>query len=228
MTNRVKAAETVEGPYFGDGGPERSDIREGKEGSTFELDINLRDLATGEALSGLKVELWHCDAHGNYSGYPMNPDIQPEDVSFTRPMNDEKWLRGHQYSDDNGTVHFTTIFPGWYATRSTHIHFKVYNKDGDCVITSQVYFPEPETQEIYADAKYSRQVPQDTHNDHDIVIAVMEESVDGLWADIKKDGDKYIGTSTLNIDMSARSHPQDVPEGWVPPVGGVEHGKPVR
>jgi hypothetical protein len=32
------------------------------------------------------------------------------------------WLRGIQKSDDDGSVHFETIFPGHYVGRTAHIH----------------------------------------------------------------------------------------------------------
>jgi protocatechuate 3,4-dioxygenase beta subunit len=33
-------------------------------------------------------------------------------------------------TDENGTVQFTTIYPGWYEGRAIHIHVKVRNFEG--------------------------------------------------------------------------------------------------
>jgi protocatechuate 3,4-dioxygenase beta subunit len=46
-------------------------------------------------------------------------DISDQDTSG------KKFLRGHQITDNNGTVRFTTIYPGWYQGRDIHIHDKV-------------------------------------------------------------------------------------------------------
>src|SRR5262249_50437705 len=37
----------------------------------------------------------------------------------------QTWLRGYQITDAKGQVTFTTIFPGWYSGRTTHVHFRV-------------------------------------------------------------------------------------------------------
>ena len=46
-------------------------------------------------------------------------DISDQDTSG------KKFLRGYQITDNNGTVRFTTIYPGWYQGRDIHIHDKV-------------------------------------------------------------------------------------------------------
>ena len=45
------------------------------------------------------VELWHCDALGDYSAV---------NGASTR------FLRGHQRSNAKGIAEFLTVFPGWY------------------------------------------------------------------------------------------------------------------
>ena len=46
-----------------------------------------------------------------------------------------------QTTDANGIAQFTTIFPGWYMGRTTHIHVKVHI-DKKTVLTSQTFFDE--------------------------------------------------------------------------------------
>lgn len=37
----------------------------------------------------------------------------------------ETWLRGGWYTDSNGIVELTTIYPGYYTGRTPHIHIMV-------------------------------------------------------------------------------------------------------
>jgi protocatechuate 3,4-dioxygenase beta subunit len=48
--------------------------------------------------------------------------------SFGAPTGvvDENYLRGVQESDAEGTLRFTTVFPGCYSGRWPHAHFEVY------------------------------------------------------------------------------------------------------
>ncbi len=52
------------------------------------------------------------------------------------------FLRGRQTTDSNGLVTFTSIFPGWYQSRATHIHTHVYTSAGASLLISQISFPE--------------------------------------------------------------------------------------
>lgn len=48
----------------------RSDIREGKSGTTLTLTLTVVNTANNcSALAGANVEIWQCDATGNYSQY---------------------------------------------------------------------------------------------------------------------------------------------------------------
>jgi len=52
------------------------------------------------------------------------------------------FLRGRQTTDANGLVTFTSIFPGWYSGRATHIHVHIYNSSGNSLLVTQIAFPE--------------------------------------------------------------------------------------
>jgi protocatechuate 3,4-dioxygenase beta subunit len=52
------------------------------------------------------------------------------------------FLRGRQTTDANGLASFTTIFPGWYTGRTTHIHVHIYNASGTSLKITQIAFPE--------------------------------------------------------------------------------------
>ncbi len=121
----------TEGPYptHSPGSLVREDIRADRTG--ISLDVELTVLNKTESclpLVGALVDVWHCDKDGNYSEYSGFSN-----VSF---------LRGRQVTDENGKVAFTTIFPGWYNGRSTHIHLHVFSASGKSLLVSQIAFPE--------------------------------------------------------------------------------------
>jgi len=156
------------GPYPGDGsngvnvlddsGVVRSDIRSSFGSSTttakgvpLEVVLTVRDAATGKAMAGAGVYLWHCDRDGNYSLY-------------SDAAKDENYLRGVQETDDTGTVRFTSIYPACYSGRWPHVHFEVYQDvatavaTGPIVKTSQIALPEETNAKVYATAGYEKSV----------------------------------------------------------------------
>ncbi|TPW73184.1 intradiol ring-cleavage dioxygenase [Schumannella sp. 10F1B-5-1] len=152
------------GPYPGDGsnGPDvldesgivRSDIRSSLgtsspvDGVPLTFTFTITDMANGDApFAGVAVYAWHCDAQGRYSLYSSG-------------VEDETWLRGVQVADANGQVTFTSIVPGCYSGRWTHIHFEVYPAVGDisdagnAIATSQMAFPESMLTTVYQGSAY--------------------------------------------------------------------------
>lgn len=72
-TTCVVRPEQTEGPYYVDTGLDRSDIREEREGVPLDLTFNVSRVNEGDAsacgpLAGAVVDVWHCDALGEYSG----------------------------------------------------------------------------------------------------------------------------------------------------------------
>ncbi|MDB5269977.1 MAG: intradiol ring-cleavage dioxygenase [Hymenobacter sp.] len=114
----------------------RSDIRDGKTGYQLDIAINLTNSNSScAALAGALVDIWHCDAEGNYSEYG-GTGMQATNYQSVH------FLRGRQVTDANGQVKFTSIFPGWYSGRATHIHVHVYSATGTSLKVTQIAFPE--------------------------------------------------------------------------------------
>ncbi|MBI3136012.1 MAG: T9SS type A sorting domain-containing protein [Bacteroidetes bacterium] len=116
----------------------RSEITEGTQDGipltlTFKI-VNADDACSG--VSGLRVDIWHCNKRGYYSAYDDQPGIDG-----TQDFGGTTWLRGIQYTDSNGEVTFTSIYPGWYTPRATHVHIQVFNGT-TLVTTSQLAFPD--------------------------------------------------------------------------------------
>src|SRR5688500_10762368 len=110
----TQTAELTEGPFYFDVDKIRSDIREDREGAELRLGIRVRDAADCSPLSDAVVDIWHCDATGNYSA------------------DGETYLRGAQVTAKDGVAEFTTIYPGWYPGRTVHIHAKVHIDSRRC------------------------------------------------------------------------------------------------
>src|SRR5262249_18756436 len=92
------------------------------------------------AVSGANVEIWQCDAAGNYSEYGSQAS--------------QTYLRGIQTTNANGDVTFTTIYPGWYQGRATHIHVEVKTNGVSRKVT-QIAFPESVNNTVYATGVYA-------------------------------------------------------------------------
>lgn len=95
----------------------RQDVRETKTGVRLDLKMKIVGLNNCEPMSNVRVNIWHCDKDGLYSGYNQNNN--PGQAGLT-------YLRGYQFTDAKGEANFITIFPGWYTGRICHIHFQVY------------------------------------------------------------------------------------------------------
>ncbi|MFD4469217.1 protocatechuate dioxygenase [Rhodococcus sp. NPDC058505] len=99
-------------------------------------------------------------------GGPPTQDAPGADTSFilsngsysagdveSATTDDGTYLRGAQVTDGGGIATFTTIFPGWYTGRTSHIHLRVHI-DKKTVLTTQLYFPEDLIDEVYARSPY--------------------------------------------------------------------------
>jgi protocatechuate 3,4-dioxygenase beta subunit len=153
--------ETTEGPFYFDPELERQDITEGREGVELMLRLQVVD-ENCLPLPKARVDIWHCDATGHYSGYPGQGDGRDVDTTG------EKFLRGVQHTDEKGLASFKTIYPGWYRGRTTHIHFKVF-PDESSVMTGQIFFPDDLSEHLFTSvAPYNdRREKRDVWNSQD-------------------------------------------------------------
>lgn len=114
----------------------RTNIVGSRTGVAFTINITINNInANCAALQGALVDIWHCDKDGYYSQYG---GTSMQTVNYTS----ETFLRGRQVTDANGLVSFTSIFPGWYQSRATHIHVHIYNSAGTSLLITQIAFPE--------------------------------------------------------------------------------------
>lgn len=117
----------------------RSNIKETKTGVPLNVKLKVIGATNCLAMQNVRVNIWHCDKDGLYSGYDTTNNAGQAGLTY---------CRGYQMTDANGEVNFSTIFPGWYSGRICHIHFQVYVSSSYAAI-SQLTFPVTEKNSIY-------------------------------------------------------------------------------
>jgi protocatechuate 3,4-dioxygenase beta subunit len=143
----------------------RSDITDGRSGYKLTANITITSSSAGCAtLAGALVDIWHCDAEGNYSEYGGSG---MQSTNYTGVH----FLRGRQTTNAAGLVAFTSIFPGWYSGRATHIHVHVYNASGTSLKVTQIAFPEGTGTALAAVNGYAKGLSGYTYNKSDNVFS---------------------------------------------------------
>ncbi len=176
--------EATEGPYWVEENFTRRNITEGKPGLPLVIRFTVLNAKTCKIIPKADVEIWHCDAAGDYSAV---------DGATTR------FLRGHQKADATGKAEFLTIFPGWYRGRTPHIHMKVA-VGGNVVHTGQVFFNEAITRKIYAQAPYASRGVYDTPHASDSIYAEAGGSSAELKLTKRTGSLKgYLGTIAIGV-----------------------------
>ncbi|NEQ22300.1 MAG: intradiol ring-cleavage dioxygenase [Microcoleus sp. SIO2G3] len=199
MPSCVVRPQQTEGPYFIDEKLNRSDIRSDSSDGSLKQGVLLRlvfhvsqiDGRSCTPLTGAAVDIWHCDALGVYS------DVT--DRSFSTVG--KKFLRGYQVTDENGTVEFLTIYPGWYPGRTVHIHFKIRtdsaSKQG-YEFTSQLYFDDSLTDQIHAQSPYTDKGQRSVNNDQD---SIFRDDGEQLMLQLTEEAQGYRGLFDIGLQI---------------------------
>jgi protocatechuate 3,4-dioxygenase beta subunit len=194
----VVVPELTEGPYFVDGQLERSDITvepstgDASAGAPMSLTVAVSSVGGDGScapLQGAIVDVWHCDALGVYSGVsdPLGGDTTGQQL-----------LRGYQVTGADGTVNFSTVYPGWYPGRATHIHFKIRSEDG-YEYTSQWFFDDALSDQVHANAPYDKGTSGRTQNSED---GIFQGSGDQLTLDVQASGGAFAATFAIGLQMT--------------------------
>ena len=152
----VLTPEAGEGPFYLDPKLLRSDITSAQPGAPLQLALQVVRAGDCATLANARVDVWHADALGLYSGYEKQSGVGG--VS-TKPAVGQQYLRGTQVTDAAGNVQFRTIFPSWYGGRTPHVHFKVF-LGGNEVVASQIFFPDEITKEVFASGSPIASMPR--------------------------------------------------------------------
>ncbi|GMF34893.1 unnamed protein product [Phytophthora lilii] len=168
--------EVTQGPYYV-GELVRSDIREDQEGVSLYAEVQIIDVNTCEPVEGLHVDFWHCNATGVYSGIVASGNGDSSDTSNL----DKTFLRGLTPTDEDGVASYTSIFPGHYTSRATHIHIiGTYNgtmlenntySGGYASHVGQLFFDQDLISEVELTAPYSTNTQELTTNADDSILS---------------------------------------------------------
>jgi protocatechuate 3,4-dioxygenase beta subunit len=185
------APETTAGPFYLDPALVRSNITERRPGVPMVVALQVVT-ADCVGVEGARVDVWHCDADGNYSGFARQGSADTAGLTF---------LRGTQFTGSGGVARFDTIYPGWYRGRTTHLHYKVI-LDDRTVLTSQIFLPDAVSQRVYASAApYStRAGERRVFNDNDAIAA---RAGAGAFATIRQRPEGYAAARVVGIDARA-------------------------
>lgn len=181
VTGTTACSETLEGeegPYFVDdsaSGYDRSNILSNLDGTETQTGVPLTltlyifdAKSSCTAMEGVQVDIWHCNASGIYSAESSESTVG------------QSWLRGYQLSDSTGKVQFTTILPGWYSGRTTHIHLRLrstYDSTDDSGSnTMQLFFDQTLIDTLATSVSpYSSEGTNPTTNANDRVYSQQED-----------------------------------------------------
>jgi protocatechuate 3,4-dioxygenase beta subunit len=217
------------GPYFADdsaAGFERSNILSNLDGTNAQpgvpltLKVSVVDAQKNcKPYVGSQVDIWHCNASGVYS------DISSEGTAS------EQWLRGYQLTDANGQVTFTTIIPGWYSGRTTHIHLRVRSSYGDGSATNdeanttQCFFDQTFIDALYTSVSpYASRGRNSTTNASDRVYSQQEDGAN-LLALTGDDTNGYTASVTIRLPITT-TYDAATPGGGGPGGPGPGGGPP--
>jgi len=206
-------AQSTEGPFYFDPKLVRADITEGRPGVPIRMRLQVIDAESCQPLARARVDVWHADAVGYYSGYPGQSDTGIVDTSG------KTFMRGTQVADAEGRVQFLSVFPGWYRGRTAHVHFKVLLEDRS-LATGQLFLPDALAEYIYVNVpEYRRGRQRDTVN---LTDSIAREAGRTAMADVREEEGYYAVSLTIAVSRAARA----AQERGGPPLGERGPGGP--
>lgn len=193
----VVRPEQTEGPYFVDERLHRSDIRvdptngQITPGTPLKLTFQVSRMLAGECnpLPEAQLDVWHCNAMGVYS------DVRDPGFSTVG----QKFLRGYQVTDAQGTAQFLTVYPGWYPIRTVHMHFKIRTAPmarRGYEFISQLYFPDELTDRIHTALPYSSNGRRRVRNHQDFIF---RDGGDRLMLEPSETAGSYVATFPIGL-----------------------------
>lgn len=207
----VLTPQETEGPYYFNPNLVRQDIRAEpttgiiKTGLPLNMTINVVN-TNCDPIPNVLVDIWHCDKDGTYSGYAG----QPGGVSTVG----QSFLRGIQMTDATGKSTFTSIYPGWYQGRVTHIHFKV-RLTSTTYVTSQFCFPDSVNTTVYQTPLYVAKGQNSLTNATDSILGSANPPGQVIAVTANATTGGYDGTFTIVIaGVTGINEPQVNPEGF--------------
>lgn len=212
----------IEGPYWVDGQPVRSDIREAQAGVPLYLNLillNQTSTSVCEPLVGVAADVWHTNASGYYAHFTgYSPDEPAGGGPGPAKQTDNlTFMRGVQITDAKGAANFITIYPGWYYGRCIHIHLEVhlsgsvvdgnFISDGSDAYIGQLFFDDSITAQIAKIEPYSAHTATTfLPNDQDFIYTGehgADNALELVAVNPKDLTEGFTTTFVLNVDTSS-------------------------
>ncbi|QRO01582.1 protocatechuate 3,4-dioxygenase [Archangium violaceum] len=200
----------------------RKDISEGHNGLPVRIVLLVVDESC-KPVPGASVDIWHAAPEGLYSGEDASTFCTADDPTATSA----RWFRGVQTTDANGRVEFDTCFPGWYSSRTIHIHFTIRLNDAEYV-TSQLVFDDALNDDVINNQPlYNTRGPRDTTNANDNVVSA-ESAPDYMFQTQRMPDGAMLAWKTLVIRSSLSNPSCQMPGGGGGPPPGDGGIRPPR
>lgn len=164
----------------------RENIIGDRTGVPLMIVLNIQNINDNcSPIEGALVDIWHCDAQGNYSQYEGQLEGNFTNANF---------LRGRQTTDASGNASFISIFPGWYPGRTPHIHLEVKSSNGSSLLVSQISWSETTSNAVYASTEYKGNADTNNSNDGIVTNANLADSLTG------NNTDGYVLTKNIKVE----------------------------
>jgi protocatechuate 3,4-dioxygenase beta subunit len=165
--------ELTQGPCYSDQSVEIQDISYGYGGLPTRFYFQVLDESC-KPVSGAVIDVWHVSPVGKYSG----DDSTNEDIAFCTDNDSDftshLYFRGKQTTDANGVAYFDSCFPGWYSSRTVHVHLTI-SVGGSAYVTTQLCFDDALVDAIVAGQPlYDTRGQRDTTNTTDTVFTASD------------------------------------------------------
>jgi hypothetical protein len=155
-------------------------------------------METCDPVTDAVIEIWHCNSTGVYSGIVASGNGDSSDAANIN----NTFLRGLQPTDAEGVAQFTTLFPGHYTSRATHIHVLAHFNGttyengtyggGYVSHVGQLFFDQDLITQVEATSPYST-------NTQDLT----ENNVDSIFTEEAASSDPVVEYSLLGDDVSS-------------------------
>jgi protocatechuate 3,4-dioxygenase beta subunit len=216
-TTCAVTCELTQGPCYSSQSVEIQDISYGYDGLPMRMMLQVLDESC-KPVVGAVVDVWHVGPTGKYSG----DDATNENVAFCTGNDSDftshLYFRGKQTTDASGVVTFDTCFPGWYSSRTVHVHMTI-SVGSQAYLTTQLGFDDTLDDEIIATQPlYDARGKRDTTNTTDTVLPATGVS-DYLFQTQRMSDGAMLAYKTL-ILRSALSETICSPTGSGGPPGG--------
>jgi protocatechuate 3,4-dioxygenase beta subunit len=214
--NRLLAAETngaavvagtcrlisqdIAGPYGIEDVPMRANIIDGQAGTPLVLNLRVIDSLSCQPLAGAVVSIWHANASGLYSGVQnLMLTADGQSTGEKVDLSGQTFLRGLQKTNRDGQVTFSTIYPGWYFPRPTHLHVTVFPPNYGELATTQLYFPDKVCDQAYEAAQYAERGPNPIRTDPSVDSPTDNSDAGDLWLDLHRQNEGFVASHNIGV-----------------------------